>query len=86
MCEGCKYAKGQWCQFTAAVCLHSKSAGGWAFYHADLSGKNICGNCEHFIGPNGDWGLCCRADYYALPTAVSKPCKRFSRSAVPYSL
>lgn len=55
MCEGCKYAKGQWCQLTAAMCLPSKSAGGCAFYNADLNGKNICGNCEYFIGPNGDW-------------------------------
>ena len=73
MCEGCKYAKGQWCQLTAAMCLPSKSAGGCAFYNADLSGKNICGNCEHFIGPNGDWGLCCRAAFLDLDLTLVRP-------------
>ena len=43
-------------------------------YNLDLSDREICFNCKHFLGGN-DWGLSCAREYHRLTEALSPMCE-----------
>ena len=47
-------------------------------FNRDLSGYDICYNCEYYIG-GGDWGLFCshKDMYHHLGKFSDEPCERF---------
>jgi hypothetical protein len=51
---------------------------GCAYYNVDVSQKEICMNCEYYLG-GGDWGLACSKHYHRLPSATTEACKDFSK-------
>lgn len=48
------------------------------FFNKDVSHDKICYNCEHFLGENGDWGLCCSIHYDKLSHCLDKACPDFT--------
>ena len=90
-CEECKYIQVDKFEFNGkkyetacctltSVVVNSRQPTHCDYFNADLSGKDICYNCEYYCGVR-DWGLFCRHDkkYYYLGKFNDEPCEYYNR-------
>ena len=80
-CSGTAYI-GNYLMYNCKISSLITNGNPCSHYNEDVSDKKICYNCNHFLGENGDFGLCCALHYNKLSCCMDAACDDFNRKAV----